>query len=244
MQSNPDRTVAQKARDLVDRLLVELQSPRSRAVIRYTLGSTAALGILTFGFFTAAFSPTRDVTFRSFNGLPALVHGGGVTIAGITAPRRPERTPRWWWFILVGWWAGLFWVWLAWVPLSFRSTVPIAMSMLAMTDAVLFLPKQRSVSAVAVAPPAPPVSPESAKEALFERVPISKSARFRILDRDGYRCRYCGRSALDGATLHIDHVIPVISGGTNEETNLVTACQDCNLGKGAQRPSSKVPTAV
>jgi hypothetical protein len=33
--------------------------------------------------------------------------------------------------------------------------------------------------------------------------------------------------------LHVDHVKPVASGGTNEPRNLATACQDCNLGKAA-----------
>jgi len=37
-----------------------------------------------------------------------------------------------------------------------------------------------------------------------------------------------------GLTLHIDHIIPVSKGGTNEEANLVTACDQCNLGKGAK----------
>jgi HNH endonuclease len=37
--------------------------------------------------------------------------------------------------------------------------------------------------------------------------------------------------------LHVDHVIAVASGGTNHTTNLVTACVDCNGGKGA-RPLS------
>ncbi len=36
---------------------------------------------------------------------------------------------------------------------------------------------------------------------------IPKSLRFRILEGDGFKCRYCGRSANDGA-LHIDHRIP------------------------------------
>lgn len=31
--------------------------------------------------------------------------------------------------------------------------------------------------------------------------------------------------------LHIDHIKPVADGGTNELTNLITACMPCNLGK-------------
>lgn len=33
--------------------------------------------------------------------------------------------------------------------------------------------------------------------------------------------------------MHVDHVLPVSEGGTNDIGNLVTACSDCNLGKGA-----------
>jgi 5-methylcytosine-specific restriction endonuclease McrA len=43
---------------------------------------------------------------------------------------------------------------------------------------------------------------------------------------------YCGKSQQDGATLHVDHVVPVIDGGDSEDGNLVTACDECNLGKG------------
>lgn len=59
---------------------------------------------------------------------------------------------------------------------------------------------------------------------------LSKSLRFEILTRDGYRCRYCGASA-QTATLHIDHVLPKAKGGRDDAANLVTACSDCNHGK-------------
>lgn len=62
--------------------------------------------------------------------------------------------------------------------------------------------------------------------------PIRPSLRFRVLQRDGFRCRYCGISADDGAVLHVDHVHPRALGGANTMDNLVTACLPCNLGKG------------
>lgn len=31
--------------------------------------------------------------------------------------------------------------------------------------------------------------------------------------------------------LHVDHVVPVASGGATNEDNLLTACEECNLGK-------------
>jgi 5-methylcytosine-specific restriction endonuclease McrA len=61
---------------------------------------------------------------------------------------------------------------------------------------------------------------------------LKPERRFQILRRDGHTCRYCGRSAPE-VVLHIDHVIPVARGGTDDDTNLVVACQDCNLGKKA-----------
>lgn len=58
----------------------------------------------------------------------------------------------------------------------------------------------------------------------------NKKLRFKILERDGFRCTYCGRKAPE-VVLHVDHVHPIAKGGTNEEINLVTACWDCNIGK-------------
>lgn len=60
----------------------------------------------------------------------------------------------------------------------------------------------------------------------------NKRLRFRILERDGFKCRYCGRNPRDHDTvLHVDHIIPSSKGGTNEDDNLITACIDCNQGK-------------
>ena len=41
----------------------------------------------------------------------------------------------------------------------------------------------------------------------------------------------CGASKDDGATLHVDHKVPVSKGGTDELSNLQTLCSDCNLNK-------------
>ena len=43
--------------------------------------------------------------------------------------------------------------------------------------------------------------------------------------------------------LEIDHVHPVAEGGTNDMDNLVTACWDCNRGKGARLLTS-VPQSL
>lgn len=61
---------------------------------------------------------------------------------------------------------------------------------------------------------------------------MSPSKRFRVLNRCGFRCVYCGASA-DEKRLEIDHVIPRAKNGSDDEANLVAACVDCNRGKGA-----------
>lgn len=63
-----------------------------------------------------------------------------------------------------------------------------------------------------------------------ERVP--PGLRFRVFQRDGFRCTYCGRTAA-GSELQADHVVPVALGGKTVLDNLVTSCGSCNLGKSA-----------
>lgn len=64
-----------------------------------------------------------------------------------------------------------------------------------------------------------------------ERSLMTPSLRMQILRRDGSRCRMCGASASDGATLQIDHINPVSHGGPTTPENLQTLCQPCNAGK-------------
>lgn len=73
--------------------------------------------------------------------------------------------------------------------------------------------------------------------------PVSRRLRFEILKRDGHTCRYCGAQAPD-VPLTVDHVIPVALGGGNDPTNLVTACQPCNAGKGSTSPDAEVVAEV
>jgi hypothetical protein len=61
---------------------------------------------------------------------------------------------------------------------------------------------------------------------------ISKRLRFEILRRDNHACRYCGAAA-PGTVLVVDHVVPVALGGSDEPSNLATACDPCNSGKSA-----------
>lgn len=59
---------------------------------------------------------------------------------------------------------------------------------------------------------------------------LSNRVRIGILERDGYRCIYCGRTSADAA-LQVDHVLPRSLGGSDHSANLVTACFECNNGK-------------
>lgn len=62
---------------------------------------------------------------------------------------------------------------------------------------------------------------------------VSKPLRDRILKAHGNRCFYCGGDG-SGKVLEIDHRIPLASGGTTDETNLVPSCKKCNLQKHSQ----------
>ncbi len=68
---------------------------------------------------------------------------------------------------------------------------------------------------------------------MSERVAIPKSVRFEVFKRDNFTCQYCGSKAPE-VVLECDHIKPVAGGGTNAIMNLVTACVDCNRGKGAR----------
>lgn len=64
---------------------------------------------------------------------------------------------------------------------------------------------------------------------------VSKRLRYEVLRRDNHACKYCGAAAPD-ATLTVDHVVPVALGGSDDPSNLVAACVDCNAGKAATNP--------
>jgi len=66
------------------------------------------------------------------------------------------------------------------------------------------------------------------------REPV-KFSRVNIYARDKYTCQYCGEQRRI-VELTYDHVTPRSRGGRTEWTNIVTACQDCNLRKGGRTP--------
>lgn len=52
------------------------------------------------------------------------------------------------------------------------------------------------------------------------------------MKRDNFTCQYCGAHGA-GVVLEVDHIIPISKGGTSDMDNLITACLDCNRGKGS-----------
>lgn len=65
----------------------------------------------------------------------------------------------------------------------------------------------------------------------YKRKPIGPKLRYTVFSRDNFTCVYCGRGVPE-VVLQVDHILPVAEGGTNDIDNLVTACAECNLGKG------------
>jgi len=78
------------------------------------------------------------------------------------------------------------------------------------------------------------------EEPVTKRKGIGKKRRFDVFKRDDFTCQYCGRKP-PAVTLETDHLIPVAEGGDDGFSNLVTACVDCNSGKGARPLEEKIP---
>ena len=57
--------------------------------------------------------------------------------------------------------------------------------------------------------------------------------KFKVMKRDRFCCRHCGKSPANtvGLILHVDHVVPWSEGGETILDNLQTLCEPCNLGK-------------
>lgn len=67
---------------------------------------------------------------------------------------------------------------------------------------------------------------------LRPRTNLLAGTRSRVLKRDGYECRYCGKTG-HADEIFVDPVVAVARGGSNEDCNLVACCLRCNLLKSA-----------
>lgn len=72
---------------------------------------------------------------------------------------------------------------------------------------------------------------------------VTKRVRFEVFRRDSNACQYCGQVAPD-VEITIDHVVPRALGGSDDPSNLITACKDCNAGKTSIQPDSPLVAAV
>ena len=66
-----------------------------------------------------------------------------------------------------------------------------------------------------------------------ERGKVTVSVRKKIYERDGYKCKCCGRTD-DEVYLEIDHILPISKGGKSQYNNLQTLCEECNSKKGSK----------
>jgi hypothetical protein len=64
-----------------------------------------------------------------------------------------------------------------------------------------------------------------------KRIPITAKQRNRIFERCEGRCAYCTGQLLYNDPWHIDHIVPLAKGGSNDEGNLTLACARCNVKK-------------
>jgi len=74
-------------------------------------------------------------------------------------------------------------------------------------------------------------STENMPNTVFQRAPTKKQ-RGRVLKRDEYRCKICGRAPCNNVdvTLHVHHIRPWADRGLTHDDNLITLCHTCHEG--------------
>lgn len=60
---------------------------------------------------------------------------------------------------------------------------------------------------------------------------VMPALRWRVFQRDEWKCVACGRGSHDDVVLHIDHIVPRSKGGEDTLENYQTLCHLCNIGK-------------
>ena len=66
-----------------------------------------------------------------------------------------------------------------------------------------------------------------------KRLTWPKGLKRSLMRRQDNTCAYCGYRRI-AASMDIDHIIPVVRGGSNDENNLQVICRPCNQRKGLQ----------
>jgi hypothetical protein len=72
---------------------------------------------------------------------------------------------------------------------------------------------------------------------------LSVRTRFEVFKRDRFTCSYCGKHPPE-VLLEADHIVPRAAGGSDDLSNLTTACTDCNRGKGGRMLEEGTAPAV
>jgi 5-methylcytosine-specific restriction endonuclease McrA len=66
--------------------------------------------------------------------------------------------------------------------------------------------------------------------------PLTWDEGLKILERDRFRCQYCGLDGIvsfeNSLMMTVDFIVPRAHKGKKDPNNLVTACRPCNLLKG------------
>lgn len=69
-------------------------------------------------------------------------------------------------------------------------------------------------------------------------LPVSRAEAEKILERDHFRCRYCGldgKASFENALImSVDFVLPRAHKGKKHPSNLVACCRPCNTIKGTR----------
>ena len=69
-------------------------------------------------------------------------------------------------------------------------------------------------------------------------LPVTRGEAERILERDHFRCRYCGldgKASFENAlVLYVEFVVPRARKGKNDPSNLVACCRACSQIKGTR----------
>jgi hypothetical protein len=60
---------------------------------------------------------------------------------------------------------------------------------------------------------------------------MKSAARALVRSRADQRCEYCRFREIDVYAFHVEHIIALKHGGTNDPTNLAWSCHYCNLCK-------------
>lgn len=74
---------------------------------------------------------------------------------------------------------------------------------------------------------------------------VSDDIRQNVRQRANDRCEYCHKpDILSTYGNHVDHIVPLVHGGTSEPDNLAWACLYCNVAKGRDIASYDFQTGL